>query len=156
MENVKYDNVFDYLKSLDVRFNFRLKDTKERPDWGSRGKHNIYDVYIFRGQKRTIIEFTDSISDTQKGVIMSGDNADSVYDVVCCLMSDYDSAGYTYNDFCNEFGYDAYDISNYTGRPIKNKATNKTYQAVVRNGAKIDRLFSQDEIDTMREILNNY
>ena len=60
------------------------------------------------------------------------------YSVLACLTK-YDPG--TFEDFCNEFGYDVDSIS-----------ATKTYEAVGKEWAGMERLFSDEDLELLREI----
>ena len=156
VENIEYKNVLDYLNSIGVTLTIKRKNKVKKPNWGTNGLHNVYDVYIFRDSKRAVFEFTDSIYNTEHNKIMSGNDEASVSSVMYCLVSDYENKGYSYDDFCDEFGYDAYEINYDTNRRVKNKTSDNIYKSVLKNNEKLNRLFSADEINVIREILSDY
>lgn len=70
--------------------------------------------------------------------------APTVKDVLYSFLMD-DVTGLTFNDFCNEFGYDNDSI----------KAL-KTYQACEEQTKNFNRLFDEEEREILRELLEDY
>lgn len=64
--------------------------------------------------------------------------APTLYDVLACLQK-YDVG--TFEDFCNEFGYDT-----------DSRIAKKTYKAVVKEYDKMCSLFNNDELEILTEI----
>lgn len=64
--------------------------------------------------------------------------APTLYDVLACLQK-YDVG--TFEDFCSEFGYDT-----------DSRSAKKTYKAVVKEYDKMCSLFSESELEILREI----
>lgn len=108
------------------------------------GRHFVNDTqsrYIFklklsRGKNSYTFDFGQSLA--------AGSKEPSMYDVLACLQK-YDVG--SFEDFCDEFGYDLYNDS-YTG---KNKNSLKIYNAVCKEFDAVDRLFS-DILDELQEI----
>lgn len=64
--------------------------------------------------------------------------APTLYDVLACLQK-YDVG--TFEDFCNEFGYDT-----------DSRTAKKTYKAVVKEYDKMCSLFNNEELEVLTEI----
>jgi hypothetical protein len=64
--------------------------------------------------------------------------APTPYDVLACLTK-YDPG--TFEDFCGEFGYDT-----------DSRNAERTYKAFFKEWGKVQSLWSEDEIEAMREI----
>lgn len=62
----------------------------------------------------------------------------TAYDVLCCLTK-YDPG--TFEDFCNEFGYNT-----------DSRKAEKTYKAVQDEYLNVSRLFTETELELMKEI----
>lgn len=67
------------------------------------------------------------------------------YDVLACLQK-YPCDDY--EDFCNDYGFDIYD--DFEGG--YNKQSRKIWKACVNEYAKVEKLFSEEELDALREI----
>lgn len=96
---------------------------------------NVYKVLIIRNGKRMTVHFGDSIKNTEKGI------EPSVYDILSCLQK-YDCG--SFDNFCSEYGYDQYKLSQY-------KKIMSIYKAVCREYKNVCRLFD-DVIDELAEI----
>lgn len=70
-------------------------------------------------------------------VLIKGEEP-TMYDVLVCLEK-YDVG--TFDDFCGEFGYDT-----------DSRSAKKTYKAVVKEWDKMCSLFSDQELEVLREI----
>ena len=68
----------------------------------------------------------------------TGKNKPTSYDVLSCLQK-YDVG--TFEDFCSEFGYDT-----------DSRKAEKTYKAVCKEFANVQRFFTNDEIEQLQEI----
>lgn len=120
----------DFLKWSDATMKIKYRDTEL---WDADGAlHATYDVSIRTKLGTMRIAFHDSIFNTRNGV------EPTEYDVLSVLEK-YDVG--TYEDFCSEFGYDAQD-----------KASRKTYRAVKAEYDNICRVFTEDQIERLREI----
>jgi len=68
-----------------------------------------------------------------------------VASVIHCLLSDADAGSESFNDFCDNFGYDRDSIKAF-----------KTYQACMESADKVHRIFSNPQRAELREILQDY
>lgn len=89
----------------------------------------IFKLKLSRGKKSYTFDFGQSIA--------SGSKEPTIYDVLACLQK-YDVG--SFEDFCNNFGYDLYNDS-YTG----------IYKSVCKEFEAVERLFS-DILDELQEI----
>ena len=97
---------------------------------GDKDKRDIYNITLKRGQRKYTFKFGQSIA--------KGSNEPTLYDVLACLQK-YEVG--TFEDFCDEFGYD-------------NDSRNalKTYKAVVKEYDKMCSLFNSDELEVLQLI----
>lgn len=109
-------------------------ETNYRKNW----VHDIYRVTIKRNGKKYSFDFTQSKNGTDNG------EKPTAYDILTCLQK-YEVG--TFEDFCNEFGYELYN-EEYTGY---NRKSQKTYNAVVKEYNNVMRLF-EDVIEELIEI----
>lgn len=65
--------------------------------------------------------------------------------VLYSLLSDMSACETSFNDWCSDFGYDNDSLS----------ALN-TYQACCENGEKVRALFSNEQVEQLRELLEEY
>lgn len=107
------------------------------PHWNDNALHNIYKVTVKRNGKQYTYNFHDSIHNTQNNI------SPDEYDVLACLEK-YDVG--SFEDFCSEFGYDAFDEYGRT-----NKETKKIYNAVVKEFEGVERVFG-DVLEEFAEI----
>ena len=104
--------------------------------WNETQKRSVFKLRLKRGRKSYTFEFGQSIN--------AGNTSPDMYGVLACLTK-YDSG--SFEDFCDCFGYSQYDEE--TGRT--NKQTERTYKAVCREFAAVERLFS-DSMEELQEI----
>ena len=117
---------------------------KFKATWLKFGKHfendeqnrHIFKITLSRNGKRFSFNFGQSIAE--------GSIEPNLYSVLACLQK-YEVG--TFEDFCNDFGYELYD-ENYRG---KNKSSVKIYKAVQKEFSNVERLFS-DCLEEMQEI----
>lgn len=107
-----------------------------KPMWGEKQSRYVFKLRLKRNGKQYSFEFGQSI--------VAGNCDPSIYDVLACLTK-YDVG--SFEDFCGEFGYEQYDEN--TSRT--NKPTERTYKAVCKEFAAVERLFS-DCIEELQEI----
>lgn len=107
-----------------------------KPMWNETQKRSVFKLRLKRSGKSYTFEFGQSIQ--------AGSTEPSVYDVLACLTK-YNAG--SFDDFCSEFGYEQYDEE--TGRT--NKQTERTYKAVCKEFAAVERLFS-DCMEELQEI----
>ena len=97
--------------------------------WDDNQNRTVFKVKLSRNGKSYTFEFGQSIS--------AGNTEPTMYDILTCLTK-YDPE--TFEDFCSEFGYD-----------VDSRKAEKTYKAVCKEFAAVDRLFN-DVIDELAEI----
>lgn len=91
---------------------------------------DIYKISLIRGEKKHTFTFGQSIEN--KGI------QPSEYDILACITK-YDPE--TFKDFCSEFGYNT-----------NNRNAEKIYKAVCKEWAMVQDLWSEEEIELLREI----
>ena len=104
--------------------------------WNETQKRSVFKLRLKRAGKQYTFEFGQSIA--------SGSCEPSMYSVLACLTK-YDPE--SYGDFCGAYGYSLYDEN--TGRT--NKQTERTYKAVCKEFAAVERLFG-DCMEELQEI----
>ena len=97
--------------------------------WGEEQKRSVFKCKLSRNRKSYAFEFGQSIA--------NGNNDPNMYDILTCLTK-YDPE--TFDNFCAEFGYD-----------INSRKDEKTYKAVCKEFAAVERLFG-DIMDELQEI----
>lgn len=162
----------DFLQStgakIEVKFSHSGKHFEDDTD-----ERDIYSVVLSRGNRKYKFNFGNSLNDScfyftigrnklpidrkhldSKNLIslvktrISSFNpkydtihkpiAPSEYTILCCLTK-YNPE--TFEDFCSEFGYDT-----------DSRRAKKTYKAVVKEWLMITSLFSDEELEALREI----
>ena len=113
-----------------------ILDCEYKPMWNETQKRSVFKLRLKRGRRSYTFEFGQSIKD--------GNTSPDMYSVLACLTK-YDVG--SFEDFCSEFGYSRYDEE--TGRT--NKQTERTYKAVCKEFAAVERLFS-DCMEELQEI----
>ena len=93
-------------------------------------KRDIYNITLKRGQRKYTFKFGQSIA--------KGSNEPTLYEVLSCLQK-YEVG--TFENFCDEFGYNLDSIS-----------AKKTYKAVSKEYNKMCSLFSNDELEVLQLI----
>ena len=130
IDNSQYNQAVELLAK---EFNIKLKVVSSR--YGMHFVNDNQSRFIFklklsRGRKSYTFEFGQSIS--------KGNEKPTLYCVLSCLQK-YDVG--TFEDFCSEFGYN-----------FGSRNTKKVYKAVVKEYDKMCSLFSNDELEVLREI----
>jgi hypothetical protein len=100
---------------------------------------NIYRLTLKRSGKQVSFKFGQSIVGTEKN------ETPTAYDLLACIQK-YNPG--SFEDFCSEFGYEAYN-KNYTGR---NAESNRIYKAVCKEWDKVNSFFTSDELEKLQEI----
>ena len=133
------DNVSD---KIQVRF----VDDGFRPYFdASDESRQVYKVYISYNGKKTMFTFGDSIANTYDG--KNPGNSEEKYQeykntILDCIVMDYHSECENFDDFCAEFGYESDSRKAY-----------KTYKAVKRLSVKLHRVFTEADIEQLRNEL---
>lgn len=120
----------DFLKRVNAKVKITPIDC-EKPLWSS-SYYDTYRVTISRNGKRYTYKYYDNAR-----------RIPDEYDALSCLEK-YDVG--SYEDFCNEFGYEMYD----DGSGF-NKDTMKIYKAVVKEVEGVERVFG-DVLEEFAEI----
>lgn len=112
-----------------------IKLTFGSPSYGSHFDDDKQSRYIFPCKlscngKSYSFKFGQSIA--------AGDERPSMYDVLAC-MTKYDPG--TFENFCSEYGYDT-----------DSRKAEKTYKAVCKEFAAMERLFSPEVLNEMQDI----
>ena len=109
-------------------------------NFSHNGKHfaddkqnrDIYKITISKCKRSFTFKFGQSIAKSGTG------EAPTAYDVLACLQK-YDVG--SFEDFCWEFGYN-----------IDSRSAEKTYKAVCKEYEKLCTIFSDEEMELMRDI----
>lgn len=100
-----------------------------KPMWGEKQCRYVFKCRLSRGRKQYTFEFGQSL--------YNGAKEPTMYDVLACLEKC--DVG-TFEDFCEEFGYDT-----------DSRRAERTYKAVCKEYAAVERLFG-DVMDELIEI----
>lgn len=104
-------------------------DYEYKPMWGEKQSRYVFKCRISRNGKQYTFEFGQSLN--------NGSKEPTMYDVLSCLEK---SDVGTFEDFCDEFGYDT-----------DSRRAERTYKAVCKEYAAVERLFG-DVMDELQEI----
>lgn len=104
-------------------------DYEYKPMWGEKQSRYVFKCRLTRNGKRYTFEFGQSL--------YNGSKEPTMYDVLACLTK---SDPGTFEDFCDEFGYDT-----------DSRRAERTYKAVCKEYAAVERLFG-DVMDELYEI----
>ena len=100
--------------------------------------HNVYKVNVSYNGKRTSFKFYDSAHNTNMGIEPTKN------DILDCIVSDYNYTEYsTFNDFCANMGYDNDSIK-----------AQKIWKSCLKQAAKLQKVFSEDDIRQLDEEVN--
>ena len=134
----------DYIKQA-LDFLRKTKSTLELeyvrtdfPTWDKEQKHDIYKFTLKRGERKYRGEFTTSIVETKRGVRRNP----SAYDLLAGMQK-YEVG--TFENFCDEFGYNDQPLSHY------NKVM-EIYDAVKTEYFALTSLYNDREMDLLKEI----
>lgn len=126
----------DYKKqAADIAGKLKIKFSYSTPDYKKYFPTDKEDRFVFpcklqKGKKSYSFTFGQSIAEN--------DNPPHIYDILVC-MTKYDPG--TFEDFCREFGYDE-----------DSRTAEKTYKAVLKEWKAMNRMFTDEELEQLREI----
>lgn len=120
----------DFCKKNHVKIWFSFIGRKQWKEIGAAV--NTYRVSIMTPIKSFTVTFHDSINHTVTGA------RPTKYNVLACLTK-YDPG--SFEDFCNEFGYDEY-----------NRNSMSTYRAVLKEWEKMEEAFTEEQLEELRKI----
>lgn len=157
----------DFLKQTGVKIEFKF--LKHGPHFDGETNHrDIYAVTISRGTRKMIIQFGQSIAESQHFIdhktgrkyTTAGNGINSSwkitqeglenfckpvkgkqptnYDILACLTK-YDPG--TFEDFCSEYGYDT-----------DSRQAERTYKTVKEEFINLQTIFTDKEIEELQEI----
>jgi hypothetical protein len=119
----------DFLQSSNTSFNASYKTHGLYfPD--DKMSRDIWYITLKNSQHRYRFTFGQSINNAGK--------APTEYDVLACLTK-YEPG--TFENFCGDFGYDT-----------DSRTAERTYKAVCKEWENIEKLFSESELEQLREI----
>lgn len=99
--------------------------------------HYTYTITIKRGEVAEDFKFHDSIYNYQRGITETEDMINGALDCIISEYYDWKNCS-SAEDFAEEFGYDYYE---------EKRHVNAVWKAISKNGEKVERLFSEDEIE---------
>ena len=123
----------DFLEKTGCKMTITYKENR-RYFLGDKETRDVYEVKIKRGRRVWKFEFGNSLYDSQ----FPNRKAPSEYSILACLTK-YDPE--SFENFCNEFGYDKYS-----------RTAERTYNAVVKEWQNVCMIWTDDETEELREI----
>lgn len=117
----------DFAKKYSVKL--QILGSEYKSMWNERQNRYVFKCKLSRNLKSYTFEFGQSIA--------NGSKEPTLYDILSCLTK-YDPE--SFDNFCSEFGYD-----------IDGRNAEKTYKAVCKEFAAVERLFG-DVMDELQEI----
>lgn len=126
-----------FLDKYGLKITITYLDNKS-PNWDEENSnHNHYRVTIRRekaSKERFVFQFWDSIANSEKG------EKPTAYDVLSCIASEttvYDS----FEEFCDEFGYDH-----------DSRKAEQSWKGYNKSSRKLNNFLTEEELDSLREI----
>jgi hypothetical protein len=131
----KKNNMNYTQQAVELAKKMNLKLYVEGVNYGKHFPEDKQDRYIFtmklqRGKKSYTFKYGQSIA--------AGGEEPTMYDVLACFQK-YDVG--SFEEFCSDFGYSTDSIT-----------AHKTYKAVCKEYAAIQRLFTVEELEQLQEI----
>jgi hypothetical protein len=126
----------DFLESCNATMEIGYVATDTNPRWGENFKRNKY-IFTITTPKGSMTDvFWDSVYNLERGI------QPTEYDILACLEK-YDVG--SLDDFWHEFGYEVN-----CKRDFENLMS--TYKAVVRQYNNLCRIFTEAQMEMLREI----
>ena len=122
----------DFLAKANAKMQITLLGAEQNKRWNEKDFRNTYRVTIATPKGSMWVKFWDSIHNKKHGI------KPNEYDILSCLQK-YDVG--TYEDFLSEFGYDPED-----------KHSKEIYKACVSEYERLCRIFTDDQMEELREI----
>lgn len=155
-------NVSEFLQTLGVAFSAVLVGETKRDDWtcdewrvtltraGSKALPMSLPYYTGTGHRKAPpaifgARYTPGTLAHEAWMKGAKPQAPSAADVLHSLILDSSAADQSFNDWCEDFGYDSDSIKAFT-----------TYQACCVIGENMRKLFSRTELETLRDMLQDY
>lgn len=127
----------DFLLSCNVEFKAEKAVPQLSPNWAKDGKHGThYVITLTRHEKAVQFSFWNSIHAKEEARHGKSDKP-KAYDVLASLYFPTDS----FNNFCDTFGYDN-----------DSRTAEKAYNETLELNAKLESIFSNDELEKLQEI----
>ena len=124
----------DFLEKANAKMKIEFISMDVNKLWNETQPRNCYRIVIKTKLAQYTFKFWDSVYNTINNL------EPTEYNVLACLEK-YDVG--TFQDFCNEFGYDEYEERNKTKR---------IYNLVVRQYENLCRIFTDEQMEMLREI----
>ena len=124
----------DFLEKANAKMKIEFIGMDVNKLWNETQSRNCYCIVIKTKLGQYTFKFWDSIYNTRNNI------EPTEYDILACLEK-YDVG--TFQDFCNEFGYDEYEEINKTKR---------IYNLVRRQYENLCRIFTDEQMEMLREI----
>ena len=124
----------------------KLQGAETNKAWNNNEPQNKYFVYVTNTEngEKTRFTFWDSIYNTQRGVVLDGDE---LLNAFYCFVSDACNSICSFSEFCSEFGYN--DDSRSAERIFK--ACQRAYKSFSRVSG-LDDYAMYDFINELQEI----
>lgn len=136
--NGEYEKqAMDFLEKYNIKMYINSMNEKNE-EWGGLKYKVLIKRNINGKNKQMTVIFTDSVYN------MTENKKPTAYDILACLQK-YDVG--SFEDFCNDFGYEIYEET-YRSYNHKNM---KIYNAVCREFENVDKIFG-DIIEELAEI----
>lgn len=124
----------DFLVESNAKMSIRFVGSECNQNWNDNIMRDRYNITITTTKGKMSFSFWNSIVNKGK--------APSEYDILACLTK-YDPG--TMYDFFNEMGYKINSSND-------NKRFSKIYKAVVKEYNSLCRIFTEEQMDSLREI----
>ena len=124
-----------FLTETETKVSITFKGYDINPLWNEDSPRPKYNVCISKGGSRFFVTFWGNRMGKEV----------TPYGVLACLQK---YPCYDYEEFCHEYGFDIYDDF----EDGYNKQSRKVWKACVNEYAKVESLFSEEELDALREI----
>ena len=125
-----YQSIYALNKADLIQTKFIGFTTKD--DWNA----NQYKVTIKNNNKRFTIDYYMGLAHKE---------APKLSDVLYSLIMDSDALNMDFNEWCDMLGYDVNSIKDL-----------KTYKLCIKNGQKLHGLFTDEDITSFKELLQDY
>lgn len=131
MDKSQYDSITDYLKKEGVKLTV-IRQKYGRMDWDdTKTKRMVFTLKLTYKRRQYTFDFGQSIA--------KGGETPTLYAIMACLQK-YEIE--TFEDFCDMCGYNTYS-----------KSADKAYKAVCKEYNAMARLFTNDELEALNEII---
>lgn len=135
--------VADYLESINVKFSTIYNGKTKKEDWPcfmwriKLSGHSSIETSYFMGLGHT--------TKPKQSWLEPKPVSPCAADVIYSLILDSSAADQSFNDWCADYGYDNDSISAFN-----------TYQACCNSAQELKAVFTREQIETLRTMLENY